>query len=311
MTERYRPLNLDFAVIGAQRAGSTFLASLIDDATCVDLPYLELPIFESPFAETASPSEISKAFGPANPSIMRGIKRPDLLGQPQLAGRLLDAGISRFIVSLRNPVDRLVSAVHWYMFVGLIDVQPAEIVLGDLLVSAQRGELTGRYADLVGYSLYGQHLEAWAGEVGAESILVVTNQRVRLDPTSIQIRALSFLGLAAEHGYSAPTASDLSRNANYYDQRRLRILRARLPFGVSWDTVDEFALNADGTSIRNSPQRRAAVLAVHGVDRCLAPFMKEAPFSLAPESRAAWSDFFAADVALLQQLRPDIDVGEW
>ncbi len=310
MSERYRSLNLEFAVIGAQRGGSTFLASLIDHVPGIDLPYLELPIFEDPFFETADLHEISRAFK-TDRRALRGIKRPDLLGKPELADRLLHAGVSRFIVSLRNPVDRLVSAVHWYMYVGLIELEPPEVILEGLLSTAQQGNLEGRYADLVNYSLYGQQLDAWSSKVGLENLFVVTNRAVRQDSHSVQHETLSFLGLEMPSQYSAPAAKDLVRNANYYGQRRLKILRARLPFAASWDSVDGFALNAKGTAIRTSKTRRSAVLAVHAVDRAASLGSKQSGFSIGPEARLAWAAFFENDIQRVRKLLPDLDLSDW
>ena len=78
-----------FLIIGAQKAGSTFLHETLRQHPSLFLPRYETPIFEDPFYQAgAVQSELGRILAPARPDQKPGIKRPDYLGRPECPARL-------------------------------------------------------------------------------------------------------------------------------------------------------------------------------------------------------------------------------
>jgi hypothetical protein len=300
MTEKlYSSISLKFAIIGAQRGGSTFLATLLDQLPEVDLPYLELPIFEDGFYGMAEVSEVERAYAPLDSKVVRGIKRPDLLGLPHTAHRLHDAGIERVIAVLRDPLDRLVSAAHWYMYSGLIPVETMDEYLLALHRRAVGGEFLDVEHELVEYSMFGRNLEGWLHVFDHERLMIIDDKDLKRDPRG------TVESLARQIGITSPVhvaEARSKRNGNYYDPRRLRFMARRTPWIATWHDGRQFSLNRSGTRIGQPFYKRAISVGFHLVDRCI-PWAKNGGTHRVPESTTQlWREFFADDQALVAKL---------
>ena len=299
---RFETLGLRLAVIGAQRAGSTYLSTLLDRCPTLDLPYLELPIFESPYFEGSEISEIERAYSKQG-AVVRGIKRPNLLGQPKYGPRLRSAGIELVVATLRDPVDRLVSAVHWYMYIGLIEVDSASATLERLLASARRDLLVGRERELVVFSMYGQHLSRWLDIFGPNGLMVMDDKFVRHSPEIACTQILRRLTGNSAFVLPDNLAEFGRRNENVYSTVRLKWLERRLRYAVGWEDGSVFKLDRSGNRISNSKYNRVRVAAVHSVDRAiLRPLLKNEPI-VNSGLRAEWDDFYSRDQLALAELR--------
>lgn len=100
-----------FAIIGAQKSASTFLQKQLQAHPDIFLPDGELATFEDPQYEDYDPQIFASHFSPDWDAKALGLKRPSYLHEPEVPRRLARhlPGI-KLIVSLRDPVDRAVSA---------------------------------------------------------------------------------------------------------------------------------------------------------------------------------------------------------
>ena len=308
MSEVVSSLGLRFAVIGAQRGGSTFSADVLSNCCEIDLPRLELPIFEDPWwSREISASELNRVFS-TDGSLVRGLKRPDLLGHPEYAPRLRRAGVRACVVVVRDPVERMVSAAFWYVYVGRIrnPVSMDEYLQSVASRFAAGLELSEFERRLVDYSRYGHHVSAWMAWFGVRLILS-SPEAVAADPDEFAGEVLEAAGGTPAHAarqarrMTPPTART---NAGFAGYGRLRVLRSRMRFSRTWDNATEFRLNRDATRIWNHVPNRLAVGAVHGLDRLGSLVVRRQPPAVSPATHEVLREALADDVALFRSLSP-------
>ena len=112
-------IKLDFAIVGAQKAGSTFLLKNLRDHPSVFMPNGEVPYFENP--DFYGPNKLEFYFNKKNKKNILGIKRPNYLNKKEVPSRLIENNPNiKIIIFLRNPVDRVISAYYHGMKMGLL-----------------------------------------------------------------------------------------------------------------------------------------------------------------------------------------------
>lgn len=215
----------DFAIIGAQKAGSTALMRVLGEHPQVHMPPGETRYFRDPWYQMESADVLDAAMRTEKPWVRRrGIKSPDLLGDPPCARRLRDAlGEIDLIAILREPVDRAISAYFYYMQWGLLPLDAAETGL--------RGILSGGYADhpraaeILEFGLYGKHLHRFAEVFPAGRLVTILDDDLRADFTDAARQIVEHLGVDTSIPLKAPAR--LRTNEGVYSQTRLRFLQRR------------------------------------------------------------------------------------
>ena len=99
-----------FAIIGSQKAGSTSLHNALKcHSEIVFQKLAEYPGFEIDF--NAAVSEVTEWAEQLPLQKVFGIKRPSLLGKPDIVLQMFQAlPHLRFITTIRHPIDRTVAA---------------------------------------------------------------------------------------------------------------------------------------------------------------------------------------------------------
>lgn len=302
-----KEFNLQFAVLGAQRGSSTFFSTLLAQFPGIDLPYLELPIFEDPFHGNVDPVELNKCFAESSIARIRGLKRPDLLGRPELAPRLAEVGIHKLIVVVRDPVDRLVSAVSWYMYAGLLAPGPIENELSKLVKlthSGHRPTLVQR--DLIRSSKYHEAISGWRSYFSEEQFMLIPDRELKDDPRRIVENSADFLGCAQDTDGRWLNLDTARRNQNYYNLTRLRFMSQRLHFSRGWNSVDEFALNRSGTRIANSLPNLAILAGFRIFDRLFLHRLESGAPQLSRDLRLSLHEIFEHDIDALRNDFPQL-----
>lgn len=288
-----------FLIIGAQKAGSTFLHETLRQHPSLFLPRYETPIFEDPFYQAgAVQSELGRILAPARPDQKPGIKRPDYLGRPEcparLARHLPDA---QLVVTLRHPLARAISAYYWYMQVGILPVRPLNEGMADLL----KGNLTRRNPkaqEVLSYGLYHEHLQRYLRYFNAKQMLIILDTELRADVTGVLKRVFTFLGVDVDF-----TPPDLKRKPkqSVYAQARLRWLAWANQhfFYDSWQDADQMLVLAP----KKSNIAQLAYYACLSVDRVVLQrlYANEAPI-LEPTLAQALRNFYYEDILALQAL---------
>lgn len=283
-----------FAVVGAQKAGSTDLAASLAQHPDVFLPPDEVPFFEDPFFAASDRAELTRALEPGRGRRHRGIKRPDYLGRSECADHLAATVPDLLVLAcLRDPVDRAVSAYYWYVKNRMLPLAPADEGLTRLL----DGDLPAGHphaAEVLDYGRYAHHLRRYLDRFPAGQVHVTLFEDLRAGPDALAA-VHRFLGVAPHE-----PVPDRATNPGVYDLRRLRWLRAGDRFRFDWDDEDRYTWRPRR---RRRPLALVPHLAFVAVDRAvLARTLGTARPPLDPAVRARLRAFYADDVAALSTL---------
>jgi hypothetical protein len=210
-----QPPAIDFLIIGAQKAGTSWLHARLREQPGFWLPpdkdyeFFSYPGASAPeaFRSRFAAAPRSARVGDACASYLWTTGRSE--SNPRFAGDLpgnIDAALgpyARFIVLLRDPVDRAVSAyLHHLAFGSLTDRVPlldAPDALG-----------------LIDIGRYGIHLDAWCDRVGGDRLCVLPAPG-EVAPAEVLLQVVQFLGgetITSSPGSDAPVFEGLPRRCD-------------------------------------------------------------------------------------------------
>ncbi|MRJ42984.1 MULTISPECIES: sulfotransferase domain-containing protein [Idiomarina] len=214
-------IELDFAIIGAQKAASTTIQHYLNSHSKVVLPLGEFAIFESPdFEQGRVDRELDDRF--VHNEKLVGLKRPNILGDLRAISRLFQHSPNcKVIVVLRDPVDRFVSAYFHVVNSGKLPVKNINTAVEEIFY--------GNYLDkhpagisLLHYGLYFDSL-FFAESLAQPNSLFLTNQnRIRSNTVAELKRVSDFLGIT----YESFSKSERVKNRGSYDYRKAIFLNA-------------------------------------------------------------------------------------
>lgn len=285
-----------FVVIGAQKSASTFLQDQLGRHPDIEIPDGEVRAFEDPFfaqgAVEALPTLYTRPAGEA----VRGIKRPDYLGRPEIPGRLrAQLPDARLLVVLREPVARAVSSYYHFVRHGFVPLASIDEAMARLLA----GDWDLRYpraSEVLTYGRYGEHLERYLAHFPPEQILVFDQQQLIMHPQESLRRAFAFVGV--DPAFELPERTVRASNTGIYSPFRLRLLRTKNRFRFTYTpTLDRRYPR------RTTPWGWAYNASLLGLDRLvLSHFDDGRPPALAEETRSALEDYYASDREVLRSV---------
>ncbi len=214
----------DFFVVGAQKAGSTYLLECLNDHPQIFMPEQEVAFFEDSLYAEDRIEDFEKYFEAAKPGQVLGVKRPNLLGHPECPERLQRHMPDLKIVAiLRHPIERAVSGYFHYMKTGLLPIAPVEIGMRRIL----RGEYKEfpRAQDVLEFGLYGKQLRHYEEYFPRKNILVMLLEDMKLDAQGQLAQLYAFLGVATDFH---PASFNSRPMKAPYSIARLRL----------WDVID-------------------------------------------------------------------------
>lgn len=293
----------DFVIIGAQKAGSSLLHHSLRAHPQVWLSPAEDPFFRDPvFQEADLDHHFGVAYGGRSEARI-GMKCPDYLAcqeVPERLHRLLD--VPDLLLTLRNPVDRALSAYFWWMRWGLIPVLPAEEGLRAILDArlATPGQLSDEILD---WGRYGEHVARYLSIFPREKLHVIVDDDFRRDPASAVRSTFAFLGVRQD----VPLPPSTDDNPGIYSLDRLRFLQRRNRYILQWDESSTFA----SIPKPRRPLHRLVSNVVAGTDRyLLSRVYGNAKPRLSARLRADMHAFYRDDIDRLADLL-GISVASW
>ncbi len=190
---------LDFALIGAQKCATSWMYLCLRDHPQICVPdkkqeagYIGGPMFAEKGAQW-----FFDRFSCA-PGQMRGDVSVEYLFDGASAAALAErmTATPKLVVSLRHPVDRMVSGYFWLIRRGFLPKLPIEQGLAPLL--RQRpgfpDPLDGALEEVVRRSNYGPQIAHFVALFGAETMCVVLYDDVERDSLGTIQRIYRFLG---------------------------------------------------------------------------------------------------------------------
>jgi len=283
---------LDFIVIGAQKAGSTFVMQCLQDHPALFMPRGETPFFQTPDYAPDRLDVLAKEVAAASPGQLRGIKRPNYLGEPDVPERIArHLPSAKLIAVIREPVSRAISGYFHYLRGGFIPLVPIERGMGAVL----NGDWTDPYPaskDILRYGLYHEHLQRYLDHFPASQLKIIVLDDVKKDPERVIQQLYEFLGVDSDF---RPIRTAERPMSAIYSFKRLRILRAVQPL--------TFIRTPDRSRIHARPGTRWLRKAIIGLDRHvlarLLPADKpQVPQALVDQLRA----YYRGDVARLREM---------
>ncbi len=284
----------NFVIIGAQKAGSSYLMRSLAAHPDVFMPVREIAYFEDPDYEQKSFAWFESHFERAGHRRAVGFKRPSLLGRAECALRLRELVPDvRVIATLRNPIERAVSSYFHLMKNGLIPVEPIEHGLRAIL-DGRRATQWPMARTVITWGLYHEHLSRWFKYFSRAQFHIVIYDDLQDDRRQTVRRVYEFLDI--EPSFEATDIPEIA-NPSVYSMARQRILCWMRPL-QSRLTRDRASVvphgGLIGSRLRNlSKAFDSAVLA--------RAFTAKRP-SLSSELHERLADQFRADVSSLEGL---------
>ena len=290
----------DFFVIGAQKAGSTYLLECLNDHPQIFMPPVEIAFFEDWLYAAERIGEFEKHFEPARPGQVVGVKRPNLLGCVECPERLhRHMPNLKIIAILRHPIDRAISGYFHYMKTGLLPIVPVEV--------GMRKILDGQYAHLprahevLEFGLYGKHIQHYEQYFPRDQIHIVLLEDIKQDAAAQLAALYEFLNVTTDFH---PDSFDSRPMKAPYSITRLKL----------WDALDRFCRNwtPDGKYVSRS--RGVLATPIYALNKVLDSVLWERLFPakrprLPADLQRELTSFYAADAKCLEAWlgRPLVD----
>jgi hypothetical protein len=289
-----------FVVIGAQKSASTFLQDLLAQHPGIELAEGEVRAFEDPFYTPEAVRALPSLFSRPATSAVRGIKRPDYLGKPEVPGRLHEyLPDARLFAVIREPISRAVSAYYHYVRHGFVPLLPLDEAFEALLGGSLERDYP-RSAEILAYGLYGHHLARYLEHYAVDQVKVFEQKTLTGDPTSCLTDAFAFLGVDPAF---RPDTRRVS-NKGVYSPSRLRLLRTKNR--VMFDYAPDLTLRRPR---KPGPAGSLYNAAVVGVDRLvLSRFDSGRPPELSAGLKARLREYYAQDRPVLAPLLEEMRV---
>lgn len=200
---------VQFLIAGAQKAGTTALAHYLDQ--CADIAVAtgkEAHVFDSPDFDEVHATEwtdmaFAACFANAAVGALRGDATPiTLLHRTFIARAAAYNPAMRWIVLLRDPVDRAISQYHMERGRGIerLPMLLAFIAEG-LRLSGRADDFSWgsplRWASYLTRGQYREQLNALHQFVPRDQVLVLPSDRLRTEPSKVVDEVRRFLGLEA------------------------------------------------------------------------------------------------------------------
>ncbi len=207
----------DFLIIGAQKSGSSWLATHLGRQPDVYMPDSEVHFFDKAYHFEKGPTWYEAHFSGAGPDQRVGEKTPDYLWTTSDGAEGHRADVherihtlypnAKLLVTLRNPVQRAISALNHLIRTGRIS--PLESA--DALLLGPKKHLTQPHG-VLRKGFYHEQIQAYLERFDRDQFLfLIFEEDIIAHPENTLSRLRSFLGLSAD--FSADEAA-LSRKVN-------------------------------------------------------------------------------------------------
>lgn len=281
----------DFLVIGAQRGASTWLNNALRRHPQVHTPRREVPYFEDPWYDSGYDPlpAIARAAGTGQ---IWGFKRPNLLGLPECPARIYArVPTVKLLMTLREPIERTISAYYLYMRSGSLPLLP----LNEGLLRILQGPTDPRYPwaeEVLTFSMYATHLRSYQRYFPLSSFCILLDDDIRINPMRAVQSVFEHLGVDSSCNVSLPPRT----NEGVYSLPGIKIQRLGSRLLYSRDPNGQFMRPRLGFL------PRAAGLAMSVGHRVLSRSASNRPESLEPGVRNQLIDRLTPDTIELERV---------
>src|SRR6185312_2110687 len=186
----------NFLIIGAEKAGTTFLHEALRRHRDVFMPPGEVPFFEDP--DHSAPDalrQFSRLFEPGFGKRAIGLKRPNYLHKPECPARIRQyCPDARLIVMLRDPVERAISSYYHYIRNGFVPLRHPDSGLAAIIAQGFQKRYP-RSREVIDFGFYCRDLKRYLELFPRRQILILLMEDLSTNAYLLQHRTLHFLGL--------------------------------------------------------------------------------------------------------------------
>lgn len=288
--------SLDFVVIGAQKAATTLVDRCLREHPQIFMPRGEVSYFEDPVYERREKHEFTALFSSAGAEKVVGIKRPTYLHYGEVPERLAaHSPDTHLIVSLRDPVDRAVSAYFHNLRMGFLPLLGLNEGMRALLEGTLQHDWP-RSQEILDFGRYATHLRRYMEFFELDQISVVFFTDL-IASTERQIKGL-YSTLGVERGYT-PSCLTEHPKKGVYSLLRIRLQRAINRVRYRYSSSPPRLHPVENLSA----VRRALVLLLQAVDAFLvAPVVKNEKPALDADLRSALVAYYEDEVKALEAI---------
>jgi len=192
---------LDFLVIGVQKSATSWLYRCLRDhpEVCVPRKKNEFEYLGGDLYEAKGPEWYFSLLKDAGPTQRVGAVSVDYIfdvRSPQVVHRY--APNVKIIASLREPVDRSISAYQWGIRKGILPDVPPEEGFGAAVKRSdhwRNPKVTNMYDDLIMRGFYDDQLNRYFECFGPDQFLFVLYEDIKAKPLGVLRKIYEFLGV--------------------------------------------------------------------------------------------------------------------
>jgi hypothetical protein len=223
-------MELDFLIIGAEKAGTTFIDNLISNNPNIIIPNEEIKYFEDPDFKILPSNYIDLLFEKSNKGKIYGIKRPLYLGLPECPERIFNhSPNSRLIICLRNPIERAISAYYHYVRLNLLPLDSLNIGFKKILNGKYKETKYNKVANsIIDFGLYHSCISRYLKYFNKKQFFFILLEDIKKNPEIIEKKLIKFLGAEPIKLYNNRLYKYIQSkksNQGVYSKKRLKFYR--------------------------------------------------------------------------------------
>lgn len=281
-------------ILGAAKSGTSSLHELLDQHPDIHMSSPKEPhVFSNPTAWARRDSHLRSLWDGDEGSTYLGESSTSYLVSDVALGRIDDLCVEpKFIVILRNPIDRILSHHRWLLGQGqehrsLLDAVSEE----DEKFFDPTHDIFGNYYHYLGYSRYGAAVARFLEVFSADQLHVIPFNQLKHSPTAAVRTAFEFLGVDATVEVE-PVHANQSKQKTY---SKLSVLIRKYDWSLRRRVLDAGLQR----SVFGRGTRKLFKAAARAAQR-IGPMAPEASYSNAERTRLR--ELLSSDVALLRKL---------
>ena len=195
--------HLDFLVIGAQKCATSWLYTCLAEHGQLRLPKSKRERFYigGKDFQKNGPSWFWSRFPRLETGQKTGDVSVDYMFDPAATAAIKPfVAEPKFVCSIREPADRLISAYYWLLRKQEVSDPDIQNGIGEFLSSDNSFLDTGqeKRSELVGRGQYAPQLERFIDEFGANSLLVLDYAEIKSDPVAALNRVWRHLAVSPD-----------------------------------------------------------------------------------------------------------------
>ncbi len=226
-------MDLDFLMIGAEKAGTTFIQTNLSRHPEIFMPPIEITYFLTPDYLALNEDFLHRTFFyQVKGEMKKGIRNPLYLTLSEIPSRIQNhSPKAKLIIILRNPIKRAISAYFHYMRFSLLPLLPLNEGVQKILEGKYQNTRYQQIAEgIIDFGFYYKHIQRYLQYFDREQMLILLNSEIRNNKEKVFRDICSFLGInkdfTPDSSIGLRIINYLMSNKGIYSLKRLKLYRS-------------------------------------------------------------------------------------